>query len=65
MRAAAAAGWGLLVVQHLLTDTLALPSVRREIHAAAVAAGRRSRLREYPGASGVEGHAVFLASNRA
>ncbi len=64
LRAAAAAGWGPLLVQHLLTDTLAPPSVSREIHAAA-AAGRRSELREYPGVPGVEGHAVFLASNRA
>lgn len=65
LQAAAAAGWGPMLVQHMLTDTLAPPSVSREIYEAAIAAGRRSEHREYPGAPGVEGHAVFLTPNRA
>lgn len=65
LRAAAAAGQGPMLVQHMLTDSLVPVAVSRAISEAALAAGRPCELREYPGVPGVEGHASFAPANRA
>ncbi|MGB9364876.1 MAG: alpha/beta fold hydrolase [Xanthobacteraceae bacterium] len=65
MRTAAAEGHEPMLIQHLLTDTLAPIVVSRSIHEAAVGANRPCTLREYPGTPGIEGHELFARENRA